>query len=122
MFLDKVFSDAAAAGTGLQIPSLPTLLENFLHEQLGTAEQDMDEDWEDESIIDYLSPISSFRSAVSTFFAPSDICGVRGMRREWLRRTPNWRKTGPRYDCVYLVEDDSKPGFRGLNVVRLKAL
>ncbi|KAF6758455.1 hypothetical protein DFP72DRAFT_1105211 [Ephemerocybe angulata] len=44
------------------------------------------------------------------------------MRREWIRCTPSWRKKGPRGDCVYLVEDESKPGFRGLNVVRLKSL
>jgi hypothetical protein len=104
------------------MPSFPYLLHTFLYEQLGTSfEEDEDHD-EDDDILAYISPISSFRSAVATFFAPSDVCGVRGMRREWLRCTPNWRNSGPRYDCVYLVEDESKPGFRGMNVVRLKAL
>ncbi|KAJ3511752.1 hypothetical protein NMY22_g15551 [Coprinellus aureogranulatus] len=119
---DHVFASATETAEALQIPSLPYLLENFLHEQLGTTPEDEDEDWEDDCILDFISPISTFRSAVATFFAPSDLCGVRGMRREWLRCTPNWRKTGPRRDCVYLVQDDTKPGFRGLNVVRLKAL
>ncbi|TEB03956.1 hypothetical protein FA13DRAFT_1654969 [Coprinellus micaceus] len=52
----------------------------------------------------------------------SDICVIRGMWREWLRCTPSWRKWGPQCDCVYLVEDETKPGFRGLRVIRLKAL
>ncbi|KAF8953939.1 hypothetical protein BDZ97DRAFT_1908567 [Flammula alnicola] len=42
------------------------------------------------------------------------------MRRKRIRSTPSWRATGPRRDCVFVVEDQEKPGFRGMSVVRVK--
>ena len=37
----------------------------------------------------------TYNSASSTFYAPSDICGIQGKQREFIRSTPNWRKEGP---------------------------
>ncbi|KAF6752471.1 hypothetical protein DFP72DRAFT_991074 [Ephemerocybe angulata] len=125
---ERVLADVKLArtrpelGEKLGIDDFPSMLETFLRGQLGYNDSDDEySDDEDDRKIDYISSISTYRSAVATFYAPSDICGIRGMRREWIRCTPSWRKGGPRRDCVYLVEDDSKPGFRGLNVVRVKA-
>ncbi|RXW12546.1 hypothetical protein EST38_g13308 [Candolleomyces aberdarensis] len=98
-----VFANVSAVAQEMKLPLLPTLLRNFLNEQLGPEEDELNEDEDGDDIL-------------------SDICGRQGMRREWIRCTPSWRNSGPRYDCVYLVEDESKPGFHGLNVVRLKAL
>ncbi|KAJ7803303.1 hypothetical protein B0H13DRAFT_2244638 [Mycena leptocephala] len=42
------------------------------------------------------------------------------MRRERIRSTPSWRKHGARRDCAFAVEDQDKPGFRGMSVVRIK--
>jgi hypothetical protein len=64
--------------------------------------------------------MSVFHSAVATFYAPSDDCGVRGMHRERIRSTPSWRKQGPRRDCAFVVEDQEKLGMKGLSVVRVK--
>jgi hypothetical protein len=64
--------------------------------------------------------LSVVYSATATFFAPSDECGAGGMRREIIRSTPNWRRSGPRYDCVYVVHDPELPGFRGLHVARVR--
>ena len=66
--------------------------------------------------------ISVFNSAVATFFSPSDPSSTRGMRRERIRSTPSWRGRGPRYDCAFVVEDDTKPGMKGMAVVRIKLL
>ena len=63
--------------------------------------------------------ISVFHSAVATFFAPSDPSGRHGMRRERIRSTPSWRGGGARRDCAFVVEDQTKPGMRGMNVVRV---
>lgn len=41
------------------------------------------------------------------------------MRRERIRSTPSWRRSGPRRDCALAVEDESRPGFRGMSVVRI---
>ena len=75
---------------------------------------------------DELLPISSkisvFHSAVATFLAPSDPCGLHGMRRERIRSTPSWHGREPRYDCAFLVEDETKEGMMGLAVVRVKLL
>jgi hypothetical protein len=85
---DCVFTDVSAVAHDLNLPAFPILLRNFLGEQLGSSEDDPDED-EDDDVLNYLSSISSFRSAVATFFAPSDICGTRAMRSEWIRGTPS---------------------------------
>ncbi|KAI0313865.1 hypothetical protein OF83DRAFT_1208258 [Amylostereum chailletii] len=64
--------------------------------------------------------IRVYHSARATFYAPSDVSGLQGMRREIIRSTPRWQKTGPRRDCVFIVEDESKPGMRGLAVARAR--
>ncbi|KAJ6615952.1 hypothetical protein B0H10DRAFT_2039074 [Mycena sp. CBHHK59/15] len=42
------------------------------------------------------------------------------MRRERIRSTPSWCKTGPRRDCAFVVEDQNAAGFRAMSVVRVK--
>ena len=59
-------------------------------------------------------------SAVASFFAPSDECGLRGMRREHIWSCPVWRGKAPRRDCALVVEDEDKPGMRGMNVARIQ--
>ncbi|TCD67754.1 hypothetical protein EIP91_011996 [Steccherinum ochraceum] len=61
-------------------------------------------------------------SMAATFFAPSDPCGGKGMRRELIRATPTWwGGTAPRYDCV-LVATGAKESICGYEVARLKLL
>lgn len=66
------------------------------------------------------SRVRVFRSAVATYYAPSDLSGVGGMHREHIRATPTWRRGPPRYDCVYISKDPSQDGFRGLFVGRVR--
>jgi len=63
--------------------------------------------------------ISIFRSASATFRAPSDPSGPRGMRREYIRATPTWRKGHSRYDCIFVNARPELPGMRGLQVARV---
>ncbi|KAI0081502.1 hypothetical protein K474DRAFT_1682054 [Panus rudis PR-1116 ss-1] len=60
-----------------------------------------------------------YHSAVSTFYAPSDLCGVNGMHRERIHAVPRWRNGAGRYDCVLIAKDDS-PGFEGLHAARVR--
>ncbi|KAH9982991.1 hypothetical protein BGW80DRAFT_1434184 [Lactifluus volemus] len=92
---------------------LPTLTQAFLSEQLGI-------DGIPAGFLPYTIDVKVFHSAIATFFAPSDPSGVCGMRRERIRATPSWRGGGPRYDTVFVVEDDERPGMRGLNVARIR--
>ncbi|KAH6884299.1 hypothetical protein BKA70DRAFT_1468570 [Coprinopsis sp. MPI-PUGE-AT-0042] len=106
----------------LKCPGLTDMVRDFLHDQLSIDNDAMsissfDSDYD---VVDGIDDVAIFRAAVATFFAPSDACGIRGMRREWIRATPSWWKAGERYDCVFVVEDDEQPGFEGMNVVRVK--
>ena len=71
-------------------------------------------------LLEMISPVSIFHSTLATFYAPSDISGIHGMRCECIRSTPTWHATGPQRDCVFVVKNQDKPGFRGMSVVRVK--
>ncbi|KAF7303363.1 C2H2-type domain-containing protein [Mycena indigotica] len=102
---------------------LPQLVQAFLEDQLydGRPPTAYNSDSDDDIDVKDLT-ISVFHSAVASFYAPSDISGIRGMRREWIRSTPRWRGSGQRRDCVYVVEDEASSGFRGMSVVRVQLL
>jgi hypothetical protein len=64
--------------------------------------------------------IKLYPSAVATYFAPSDLSGIRGMHSEHIRATPNWRNEGPRYDTVFVNTNPNEDGMRGLDVARVQ--
>ncbi|KAH8978900.1 hypothetical protein EDB86DRAFT_3108365 [Lactarius hatsudake] len=63
--------------------------------------------------------IKVFHSAACTYHAPSDLSGIGGMHREFIRATPSWKKGPGRYDCVYVEGDSKLDGFSGLSVARV---
>ena len=63
--------------------------------------------------------IHVFNSGIATFYAPSDISGVTGMRSEYIRATPSWRKGPARYDCVLVNVKPDVGGARGFEVARV---
>ncbi|KAH7903397.1 hypothetical protein BJ138DRAFT_1194342, partial [Hygrophoropsis aurantiaca] len=97
-------------------PALPFLTHQCLFDQLYP-----DDDSNMDNYPTISSPISVFHSAAAMFFAPSDISGTQGMRREIIRSTPKWRRKYPRHDCVLIVEDE-EPGMKGMVVGRVKLL
>lgn len=68
----------------------------------------------------FYGKINIYTSAVSTFYAPSDISGVGGMRRERIHAVDNWRNEGARYDTVFVDTNPSEEGMRGLDVARVR--
>ncbi|KAJ6622418.1 hypothetical protein B0H10DRAFT_2175040 [Mycena sp. CBHHK59/15] len=106
----------------IRLPSFPGLVRAFLRDQLHPTSSESSNSSEDSNFADIKlhSPLSVFHSAIATFYSPSDPSGIRGMRRERIRSTPSWRKTGPRRDCVFLVEDQNADGFRGMSVARVR--
>jgi hypothetical protein len=62
--------------------------------------------------------IKVHHSAVAIFYAPSDLCGAGGMRRERIRSNPSFYGH-PRRDTVFVVLDDSKPGMEGMEIGRV---
>ncbi|KAL1732578.1 hypothetical protein EV714DRAFT_206250 [Schizophyllum commune] len=105
----------------LGLPSLPTLIRQFLYQQ-----EHPDCDSASESSDVPLSACPAFdgklhvvASAIATFYAPSDQCGTGGMHHERIRSTLSWRRGPARHDCVYVSHDESQPGFRGLHAARV---
>ncbi|KAF8816751.1 hypothetical protein BYT27DRAFT_7220468 [Phlegmacium glaucopus] len=108
---EKVMADVQLAW--MRDTNLSSLLHAFLDDQLRESELgDVDSD-SDDDLLEGISPISVYHSAVASFYAPSDPSGIRGMRRERIC-------TGPRRDCAFVVEKQNERGFRGMSVVRIK--
>lgn len=69
----------------------------------------------------YDGKIKVFNSASATYYAPSDVSGIFGMRREIIRCCPSWRNGPARQDCAFVITDPTLQGMRGLDVVRILA-
>jgi hypothetical protein len=113
--LGKILSVTDLAAE-LGVPGLPILIGRFLFDQLnGNSSPDV--------TLPELPVVSSrlsiHYSATTTFYAPSDLSGVGGMRREQIRATPSWRKGKARYDCALINVHPDLEGMRGLYVARI---
>ncbi|KAG1901072.1 uncharacterized protein F5891DRAFT_1128178 [Suillus fuscotomentosus] len=84
----------------LDIPRLPEMVCRFLFQQ--TRPDDP-------------------RDGKISFYAPSDISGIGGMRIEHIRACPMWRNEAPRYDCAFVNIGSEDVGIRGLEVARIHA-
>lgn len=59
--------------------------------------------------------IKVYHSAVASFYAPSDCCGVGGMCCEQIRSTPSFHGH-PCHNTVLIILDDTKPGMEGREI------
>ncbi|KAJ3871695.1 hypothetical protein F5051DRAFT_340527 [Lentinula edodes] len=84
--------------------SFPAALRRYLwgHFQ-GDAEQPQDLD----QCPTFSGKITVYHSAISRFYAPSDLCGVGGMHSERIRSHPHWRNSYPRWDTVFVVTNQT---------------
>jgi hypothetical protein len=64
--------------------------------------------------------VNVFHSASATYHAPSDLSGIEGMHREWIRAAPSWQNGAARYDCVFIDNDPEVDGLAGMHVARVK--
>ncbi|KAI0054850.1 hypothetical protein BV25DRAFT_1873266 [Artomyces pyxidatus] len=100
-------------------PRLPELIRRFLFEQVNPGQDVSGMDVPLEDCPEFSGRVSIFPSAVATYYAPSDMCGVGGMHRERIRSVQSWRRGPPRRDCAFIERDANLPGFRGLHAVRV---
>lgn len=101
-------------------PRLPALIRRFLYDQINP-----DNVLTSAHVALHECPrapkkVMLYHSAVASFHGPSDPSGIRGMRREYIRSTDQWRKTGPRYDVAFLNRDPQLAGMRGIDVVQIQ--
>lgn len=103
--------------TAIEQPNFPDLIQQFIFDQQHPDHVS------DASILDlptFYGKITVYPSAVATFYAPSDISGIGGMRRERIHAVKSWRKGAGRYDTIFFNADSSVEGMRGLNVARVR--
>ncbi|KAG1796311.1 uncharacterized protein HD556DRAFT_1467804 [Suillus plorans] len=109
----------SALALELSIPQLPNMLSRFLFAQLNPNDPRDPLQIPPADCPQYDERISVFNSACSRFFAPSDLSGIGGMRREHIRACPAWRKEHPRYDCIFVNTNPDLEGMRGMDVARV---
>ncbi|KAF9456952.1 hypothetical protein BDZ94DRAFT_1344180 [Collybia nuda] len=88
----------------LQLPSLPEHIQQFLYDQFYPDSEEIGMDV-DLSLCPTILPslrITVFHSALSTYFAPSDLSGIGGMHCERIWATPYWKNGPGRYDFKLL--------------------
>ncbi|KAG2153474.1 uncharacterized protein EDB93DRAFT_1248739 [Suillus bovinus] len=108
-------------GAELNVPHLAELVQWFLFEQSNPYDA---RDPTEITLLEspyYLGRISVFNSASSTFHAPSDLSGVGGMKRKYIRACTLWRNECARNDCVFVITDPDNHGMGGMDVVRVMA-
>ncbi|KAN0103962.1 hypothetical protein V8E52_011458 [Russula decolorans] len=111
----------ATIATRIQCPDFPFLIRCFLYGQLAGHEDPTDNIPQSSlPIINPATKFSVYHSAIATFFAPSDLSGIGGMRSERIRALPSWRNGPSRYDTVLVSTDRQLEGMIGLDVARVR--
>ena len=109
-------------GDELRIPNITMLVASFLFEQQHQDDGDRESlDNQEHDYHYYDGKIKVVNSASALFYAPSDVSGIHGMRREFIRSTPLWRNDEPRYDCAFVNTRPETDPMSGLEVVRILA-
>ncbi|KAG2115115.1 uncharacterized protein F5147DRAFT_569415 [Suillus discolor] len=67
----------------------------------------------------YNGRIRVFHSTASTFFAPSNLSGIGGMKCEHIRVSPRWRNEYACKDCVFVITDLNVPGMQGMDIAQV---
>ena len=66
----------------------------------------------------YEGSIWVYHSAITTYYAPSDLCGTGGLHCERIQAAPNFRGE-KRYDTVFVELEVSKEGLLGMVIARV---
>ncbi|KAG1849361.1 hypothetical protein C8R48DRAFT_750259 [Suillus tomentosus] len=88
----------AALAHEVAVPDLRHLIRYFLFSQLNPDDARNPEDIPAAGLPRHEGKLQVFNSAAATFYAPSDLSGIGGMRREHIRACPLWRNEYPRND------------------------
>ncbi|KAF7297024.1 hypothetical protein MIND_00934900 [Mycena indigotica] len=118
----KVPRDVHQLARYVRQPRLHELIRCFLFEQLNPERAATEDIIPLDDCPDFAERVYIYTSARAVFYAPSDICGIGGMRHERIRATKSWYRGPPRYDCALIEHDTEAQGFRGLHAVRVRLL
>lgn len=96
-------------------PGFPAALQQFIYAQRHPDYEDFPPQSE---LPEVSSKISVYHSATASFYAPSDLCGARGMYHERIRANPSW-KGKRRFDTVFVTVSDNDQFIHGMLVARV---
>ncbi|KAG2117733.1 hypothetical protein DEU56DRAFT_874097 [Suillus clintonianus] len=103
----RIYADLLADQIGE--PELTTHIQRFLHDQLHCSDSNSEASesgaGSSSALPELHEKITLYTSAIATFFAPSDVSGIGGMRYERIRAVDTWRNGPGRYDCVFISTD-----------------
>jgi len=112
--LRKIYPEDLAAE--IERPNFPHLIQEFIYNQ---QYPDYISNASVPDLPTFYGKITIYPSAVATFYAPSDLSGIGGMRRERIYAVKSWRKGPGRFDTIFVNTDPSMEGMRGLEVARV---
>lgn len=106
----------------LYFPKLVEHIRRFLYDQENPDSEiyGMDVDLDACPRVHDTMRIRVYHSASTLYHAPSDLSGIGGMHREYIRSTPSWKGGPPRHDCAYVEKDAEQMGFCGLGVAQVR--
>ena len=118
LFLEEQTYSNIIAGT-INQPDLTYLIWKFIQDQ-NQPDSDSASSSTSSDLPEFNMKISVYSSAVATFYAPSDISGIGGMRCERIHATDTWRNGPGQYDCIFVNTDPSVDGMLGLDIARVQ--
>ncbi|KAG1886571.1 hypothetical protein F4604DRAFT_1877832 [Suillus subluteus] len=111
--------DVPTLALALGLPEFPTMIQQFLYNQLHLTDREHAA-FDPATAPAFMGRILIYSSVAASFYAPSDLSGTGGMRREHIRATTSWRGGPARNDCVFIsMNDEVSCGLDGLAVARV---
>ena len=121
LFLEEwTFPDSIA--DTINQPDLTHLIQRFIHGRIPPDSDSEASSSTSSDLPEFHAKISIYSSAVATFYAPSDVSGIGGMRCERIHAIDAWRNGPGRYDCVFVNTNPTVDGMLGLDIARVRLL
>jgi hypothetical protein len=103
--------------TFIHQPGFPLALHQFLF-ALNQQDRTRTRAPAEHDLPSFKGEIKVYHSAIACFYAPSDLCGAGGLRRERIRSTPCFHGS-ERRDTVFVVLDEEMSGMEGMEIARV---
>ena len=100
-------------------PEFPTHLHEFIYYHIISDSSSNASNSIKFNLPTFNDKLNIFTSAVSIFFAPSDLSGIGGMHCECICAMPSWQRGPLWYDPVLINADDDKEGLYGMEVAHV---
>jgi hypothetical protein len=111
--------DVDSLAEAINQPLFPEVLQHFLWDQLNSGLSTFPQDIPLDECPRFQGCINIFHSAISCFYAPSNLCGTGGMYCERIQSNPNWCGEYAQYDTVFVETDVELPGMCGMLIRRV---